>query len=46
MALIISPPELVAFSRRRYLDDLVYRTECDAEDAAERYERLKLLFAD
>jgi len=40
----ISPPELVPFSRQRYLADLVYRTECDAENTAERYERLKLLF--
>ena len=41
----ICPPELVPFSRQRYLSDLAYRNECDAEEAAERYERLKLLFA-
>ena len=44
MALIISPPELVAFSRRRYLDDLVYRTARDVGSGAESIERWKLLF--
>lgn len=40
----ISPPELVASSRQRYLTDLDYRTECDAEIAAERADRIRLLF--
>ncbi len=38
----ISPPELVPFSRQRYLSDIPYRTECDAENAAERAERINL----
>ena len=39
----ISPPELVLFSRQRYISDLTYRSECDAEDAAERADRINLL---
>ena len=42
--MIVIPPELVAFSRQRYLSDLEYRYECDAEIAAERADRIKLLF--
>jgi len=39
----ICPPELVTFSRQRYLSDINYRTECDAENAAERADRISLL---
>ena len=42
--MIICPPELVIFNRRRYLADLAYRQECDYENAAERHERIQLLF--
>jgi len=41
--MLISPPELVPFSRARYLSDLDYRTTCDLEAAGERHERLQLL---
>lgn len=40
----VMPPEQIPFSRQRYLSDLVYRFECDQEVAAERHERIKLLF--
>lgn len=42
--MIVIPPELVPFSYKRYLADLGYRCECDAEIAAERADRIKLLF--
>ena len=41
--MIIIPPELVPFNRQRYLSDLVYRTECDYENQAERADRINLL---
>ena len=39
----ISPPELVPFSRQRYLSDIIYRIECDYENQAERADRINLL---
>ena len=42
--MVILPPELVPYSSRRYLEDIDYRTECDAEMFAERRERLIQLF--
>ena len=42
--LILCPPELVAFRRQRYLSDLEYRYECDAEIAAERADRIRIIF--
>ena len=41
----ILPPYVVT-DKRRYFADLEYRFEVDQEVAAERYERLKLSFAD
>ena len=41
----ILPPDVVT-DKRRYFADLEYRFEVDQEVAAERYERLKLLFTD
>ena len=37
------PPDL-GFDRDKYYRDLEYRNECDQEIAAERHERMQLLF--
>ena len=44
MALVICPPELVPFDRKRYMSDLDYRFECDQEIYSERHNRMLQLF--
>ena len=41
----ILPPELEPRLREDYFSDLEYREQCDLEIAAERHERLQLLFS-
>ena len=41
----ILPPGLLPYDPSRYLNDLEYRRERDLELAAERLDRLKLLFS-
>ena len=40
----VLPPELEPRLRHDYFTDLEYREQCDLENAAERHERLNLLF--
>ena len=40
----VMPPELEPRPRQDYFTDLEYREQCDLEIAAERHERLQLLF--
>ena len=40
----VMPQDLEIFDRRKYLYDINYRAQCDAESIGERAQRLNILF--